>query len=135
MEQDLSVEELRLISVVRKKQLALESLTDEERQLDFKRQMKKATRHIYPNSLGVTGHVFKTHELVAASDIKTLPQFISNLDNLCTNVVQATSLAIVPIFGHQKNDGSKNLIGILQLVNKNDGDISAHDIVSNTSTL
>jgi hypothetical protein len=37
---------------------------------------------------------------------------------------------IAPIFGHNKLDGSANLVAILQLVNKCDGMITDHDVVS-----
>jgi len=36
---------------------------------------------------------------------------------------------IAPIFGHHNDDGSNNLVAIVQLVNKIDGIISDHDVV------
>ena len=46
---------------------------------------------MYPNTLGVTGEVFKTGQLVYANDMKKLPSFQPSIDNLSTNVKDVRS--------------------------------------------
>lgn len=64
------------------------------------------------------------------SNIKLLKSFIPSLDNQCKEVKDVTSLMVAPIHGHVNLDGSPNLVAILQLVNKLDGIITDHDVVS-----
>ena len=59
---------------------------------------------MYPNTLGITGEVFKTGELVYANDMKKLPSFQPSIDNLSTNVKDVRSILILPIFGHRDPD-------------------------------
>jgi hypothetical protein len=59
---------------------------------------------MYPNTLGVTGEVFKTGQLVYANDMKKLPSFQPSIDNLSTNVKDVRSILILPIFGHRDPD-------------------------------
>jgi hypothetical protein len=56
---------------------------------------------MYPNTLGITGEVFKTGQLVYANDMKKLPSFQPSIDNLSTNVKDVRSILILPIFGHR----------------------------------
>jgi hypothetical protein len=52
------------------------------------------------------------------------------MDNI-TKCRSAYSILIAPIYGHNSSeDGSNNIVGILQLVNKNDGKITPYDMVS-----
>jgi hypothetical protein len=59
---------------------------------------------MYPNTLGITGEVFKTGQLVYANDMKKLPSFQPSIDNLSTNVKDVRSILILPIFGHRDPD-------------------------------
>ena len=92
--------------------------------------MRVTTKHVFPSSLGVIGEVFKTQRIVATSEVSELKSFIPTLDNHCPNVKQMESIVVAPIFGHKNPDGSRNLIAILQLLNKLDGVVNQHDIVS-----
>jgi hypothetical protein len=58
-------------------------LTAAERIKDFERQLQPGTKHIFPNSIGVIGQVFKTQKVVYSSSIKTLTNFVPGLDNQC----------------------------------------------------
>ena len=55
-------------------------LTKQQRMLDLERQLRAGTKNIYPNNLGVTGEVFKTHKIVFGT-VKQLRNFIPGLDN------------------------------------------------------
>ena len=79
-------------------------LTKEEKMEDAERQLKRRSNRIYPNSLGVTGEVFRTGKLVYANEIKKLQSFLPSIDNLSSNVKDVRSLLILPIFGHRDPD-------------------------------
>jgi|688.fasta_scaffold2118176_1 hypothetical protein len=50
-------------------------LSKEERMADAERQLKRRSTRMYPSTLGITGEVFKTGQLVYANDMKKLPSF------------------------------------------------------------
>ena len=66
--------------------------------------MKRRSTRIYPNTLGVTGEVFKAGKLVYANEMKKLQSFLPSIDNLSTNVKDVRSILILPIFGHRDPD-------------------------------
>jgi len=57
-----------------------------------------------------------------------------SLDNTCREVKDVNSIMVAPIFGHNNLDGSLNLVAIMQMVNKLDGIITDHDVVSKHTT-
>ncbi len=80
--------------------------------------------------MGLTGLVFKTQKVIYESDVRKQKLFMPSLDNTCRDVKDVNSIMIAPIFGHNNLDGSPNLVAIMQMVNKIDGIITDHDVVS-----
>ncbi len=80
--------------------------------------------------MGLTGLVFKTQKVIHESDVRKQKLFMPSLDNTCRDVKDVNSIMIAPIFGHNNLDGSPNLVAIMQMVNKIDGIITDHDVVS-----
>ena len=56
---DLNPNEIKLDVYVKEQRKKSIPLTTEERIRDFERQLRPATKHIYPNSMGITGEVYK----------------------------------------------------------------------------
>lgn len=56
---DLNPNEIKLDVYVKEQRKKGIPLTTEERIRDFERQLRPATKHIYPNSMGITGEVYK----------------------------------------------------------------------------
>ncbi len=81
IEYDLNPGELKYIEYIREQKRLGVPLTADERIKDFERQLKPGTKHIFPNSLGVIGEVFKTKRMIHSSKIKTLANFVPGLDN------------------------------------------------------
>jgi hypothetical protein len=70
--------------------------------------------------------------MIWTDNIKDLKKYVSSIDNL-TSVPDAYSIIIAPVFGHRDSAHEEpDLVGIVQLINKADHKISAHDIVSFT---
>lgn len=59
-----SNEDKKLIDLIANKRLNKEELTIEERIQDFKRQMKTGNKYQFPNSVGITGQVYKSQQMV-----------------------------------------------------------------------
>ena len=105
-------------------------LTKQQRMIDLERQLRAGTKNIYPNNLGVTGEVFRTHKIVSGT-VKQLRNFIPGLDNQSKYVKDVRTICIVPVFGHViEHSGKVNLVAIAQFINKVNGVITDHDIVS-----
>lgn len=58
--------------------------------------------------------------------------YIPGLDNQTKFVKDVRSILVAPIYGHPQDDDSDNLVAIVQFVNKFDGKITPHDVVSNS---
>ena len=67
--------------------------------------MRPATRFVYPNSIGVTGEVYKTKNIVWTNEIKSLKKYVENIDNL-SKTEDVKSILVAPIFGHPIDDKS-----------------------------
>jgi len=76
-------------------------MTAQEALRDAERQYRRRSKHIYPNSLGVTGQVYLTGEIVYENKITKLANFLPSIDNLTTNVKDVHSIMVVPIYGHR----------------------------------
>lgn len=98
--------------------------------IDLERQLKAGTKNVYPHTIGITGEVFKTREIVYGS-VKALGNFIPGLDNQAKEVKDVRSICVLPVFGHAEEAKDKdNLVAIVQLVNRKTGIITEHDLVS-----
>lgn len=82
--------------------------------------MRKSTKNLFPNSLGVTGEVFKSQQIVYSNNIKYLSRYVAGLDNLSKFVKDVRSILITPIFGHVVN-GKPNIVAVAQFINKTNG--------------
>jgi hypothetical protein len=71
--------------------------------MDLERQLRKSTLSVYPNSLGITGEVFKSQEIVWSNNIKQLSQYVAGLDNQTKFIKDVRSILITPVFGHTIN--------------------------------
>lgn len=67
---------------------------------------------MYPATLGVTGHVFRTGEIMYANDMKSLAAYLPSVDNL-SNVNDVKSLLIVPVYGHREKAKDRKPVAIL----------------------
>ena len=112
----------------------------------MQRQYRRRSKHVYPNSLGVTGQAFMTGEIIICNKMSKLSNFLPSIDNLSRNVKDVHSIMIVPIYGHREKfedwgkeiDTSKKRmpIGILQFINKLEfKQIDDYDKVSTTTKL
>ena len=68
---------------------------------EAERQYRKRSTHVFPNSLGLTGQVFHSNQILYSNKMAKLTGFLPNIDNLTANVKDVHSLMIVPILGHR----------------------------------
>ena len=78
-----------------------EKLTEAELKEDFQRQYKRRTWNKFSNSIGVTGQVFHTGEIIRENHMERLSNYTPSIDNRadCQDV---HSIMIVPVYGHGK---------------------------------
>ena len=71
----------------------------------------------------MTGEVVRTGEIRHGNGMMELKAmgFTASVDNVCRQIRDVHSLCIVPLFGHPESTTGKNLVGILQLINKTHG--------------
>ena len=125
MDSEFNEEEQKFYDEIKEKKRKAQLLTQDERMKDFERQLGHGTKYKYPNSIGLTGEVYKSQEIVWTNSIKRLKKFIPNMDNL-SKAENVRSILVAPLFGHAEQIGDKDLIlvGIIQLINKIDGNIT-----------
>lgn len=90
-----------MIRLKEEKQRLMQGMTQQEAVRDAERQYRKRSKHVYPNSLGVTGQAYHQGQVIYCNKMAKLTGFLPSIDNLTTNVKDVHSLMIVPIFGHR----------------------------------
>ena len=83
-----------------KRQKLNQKLAPENATADAQRQFRRRGKQVYPNSLGITGQVFQTGEIIYTNKIERMNGFLSSIDNLTENITDVRNFMIVPIFGH-----------------------------------
>lgn len=130
VERDFSQDEEAEAARLREKKRQGKTLSDEERLRDLEFQLRPGTKNNFPNSLGITGEVYHSREIYYESEIKKAKSYVAGLDNQSKYVKEVSSILVTPIYGHKNDDGSDNLVGIAQFVNKINGRITEKDKVS-----
>jgi len=67
-----------------------------------------------PSNQGIVGHVFHTEEAVIENDVENNPHFLKEVDE--DSGYKTINILTIPIYSSKKE-----LIGVLQLINKYDG--------------
>ena len=117
-------EDKEILKVREAKEKNHEELTEEEKLEDVERQYRRRSRHLYPNSLGLTGQAFQTGEIVYSNNMSLMKHFLASIDNVSGTVERVHQIVVVPVFGHRRQAGSEGEspdatpIAIIQLVNK-----------------
>lgn len=103
-------------------------LSTEEAVMDLERQLRAGTRFEFPSSVGISGDVIASRQIIYADSIKTLKRFVPSVDNV-SKQQQVFSILVAPVVGHKdfKSD-NPSVVGVLQMINKCDGRISDYDI-------
>lgn len=78
------------------------TFTGPELLADVERQYKKRTKHLFPNSLGITGEVFHSGKICVVNKIATKHNFLSHIDNQSQKVKDVANLMFAPVYGHKE---------------------------------
>ena len=124
IELDEKESEAELLKIKEQKIKNNEKLTEDEIFRDIQRQYRRRSTHVFPNSLGLTGQVFHSGQILHSNKMNKLQGYLPNIDNLAEHIKDVHNIMIVPIFGHRKTPGiqedKQQPIAIIQFINKCD---------------